>query len=274
MSMSFFAKVQESATYLRESLPRVPEVGMILGSGLGGLADRIEDAHCIPYASVPYMVTSTVEGHAGRFVCGMLDGRYVICMQGRLHAYEGYSPREVAFPVFVMKVLGVSTLLVTNASGGINTSFEVGDIMMIVDHINMKGGNPLLGPYEPRLGPRYNDMSHAYTPALQEKMRIAARRCGIPLREGVFLGDLGPSFETPAEIRAFRTLGADAVAMSTIFEVIAAANCGLDVVALSLIANMAAGVLDAPITSEEVNVIGARRAVTLCTLVGEFLHLL
>lgn len=267
-----YAQMQESATYIRESLPQVPEVGMILGSGLGAVADQIENPLYISYASVPYMAASTVQGHKGRFVCGTFAGHYVICMQGRLHAYEGYSAREIAFPVFVMKLLGIRTLLVTNASGGINPQFEVGDIMMIVDHINMTGMNPLTGPAELRLGPRYNDMTYAYTPALQQKMREAARRQQIELREGVFLGDLGPSFETPAEIRAFRTLGADAVAMSTVFEVIAAANCGLDVAALTLITNMAAGMEGTPLSSDEVNETGARKAATLCALVGEFLR--
>lgn len=267
-----YDKVKESANYLRESLPYEPEVALILGSGLGDIAQQIEGALSIPFASVPYMKPSTVQGHAGRFVCGNLGGHCVICMQGRLHAYEGYSAREVAYPVFVMHQLGAGVLLSTNAAGGINTSFQVGDVMMLTDHINLTGMNPLVGPEEPGIGPRYSDMTHAYSPRLQDVMRHAASKVGLGLREGVFLGDLGPSFETPAEIRAFRTLGGDAVAMSMVLEVIAAVNCGMEVAGLSLITNMAAGVLDGPITAEEVTETGTRRAAALCSLVQEFLR--
>ena len=267
-----FDQVEESASFLRENLSIQPRFALILGSGLGRIAERIESPGTIDYPDVPHMVTSTIEGHAGRFVAGTLSGKPVICMQGRLHAYEGYPACQIAFPVFVMRRLGVETLVITNASGGINTSFAPGDIMMIEDHINFTGMNPLVGQHDPRLGPRYNDMSSAYSPRLRDIMRAVAERQRATLREGVYLGDLGPSFETPAEIRAFRTLGADAVGMSTIFEVIAAANCGIEVLALSLITNMAAGVLDQPITSEEVNEIGARKAVEMCDLICGFLE--
>ena len=267
-----YQRIVESASYLRDSLAVTPKVALILGSGLGDIADKIEGPQCVRYGSVPYMVQSTVEGHEGRFVAGTLSGKSVICMQGRLHAYEGYSARDVAYPVYVMRELGVDTLIITNAAGGIDTSYRPGDIMMITDHINFTGMNPLIGPSEAHLGPRYNDMTFAYTPALQQIMRRVAASQHVDLREGVYLGCLGPSFETPAEIRAFRTLGADAVGMSTVFEVIAAANCGLGVVALSLITNMAAGVLEGAISSEEVDEIGARKAAQMCGLICGFLQ--
>ena len=264
-------EVEESAAYLQSVLRIQPKVALILGSGLGGLSERIEDPQYVDYADVPNMVQSTVEGHMGRFVVGMLSGKPVICMQGRLHAYEGHTSADVAFPIYVMRALGVEVLLITNASGGINTSFEPGDIMLIDDHINFTGMNPLIGPHDPALGLRYNDMSYAYDPDLRSAMRRAAAELDISLREGVYIGVLGPSFETPAEIRAFRALGADAVGMSTIFEVIAAVNCGIKVVGLSLVTNMAAGVLDREITAEEVNETAAKRTLALQYLVQDFL---
>ncbi|NTU89954.1 MAG: purine-nucleoside phosphorylase, partial [Actinobacteria bacterium] len=261
---------QESAAYLRESLPQIPRVGIILGSGLGSIASEINDSISLPYASVPYMRTSTAPGHSGRFVCGTLNGVYVICMQGRLHAYEGYSASDVAYPIQVMKELGIEALILTNASGGINTSYAVGDIMVISDHINFTGLNPLVGPNDDEVGPRSHDMSHAYSPRLRELAKQAAYQQGIHLQEGVYIGCLGPSFETPAEIRAFRILGADAVGMSTVFEVIAATHCGLPVLAFSLITNMAAGIVaDDTITMEEVADIGGRKAVQVCALVRD-----
>lgn len=264
-------EVEESAAYLQSVLRIQPKVALILGSGLGGLSERIEDPQYVDYADVPNMVQSTVEGHMGRFVVGTLSGKPVICMQGRLHAYEGHTSADVAFPIYVMRALGVEVLLITNASGGINTSFEPGDIMLIDDHINFTGMNPLIGPHDPALGLRYNDMSYAYDPDLRSAMRRAAAELDISLREGVYIGVLGPSFETPAEIRAFRALGADAVGMSTIFEVIAAVNCGIKVVGLSLVTNMAAGVLDREITAEEVNETAAKRTLALQYLVQDFL---
>ena len=266
-----YREVEESAAYLQSVLRIQPKVALILGSGLGGLSERIEDPQYVDYADVPNMVQSTVEGHMGRFVVGTLSGKPVICMQGRLHAYEGHTSADVAFPIYVMRALGVEVLLITNASGGINTSFEPGDIMLIDDHINFTGMNPLIGPHDPALGLRYNDMSYAYDPDLRSAMRRAAAELDISLREGVYIGVLGPSFETPAEIRAFRALGADAVGMSTIFEVIAAVNCGIKVVGLSLVTNMAAGVLDREITAEEVNETAAKRTLALQYLVQDFL---
>ena len=252
-------QVKESAAYLRSRLPFLPEVGLVLGSGLGPLAEQLQDTVTIAYAEIPHFRISTAPDHAGRLVCGMLAGRRVICMQGRLHGYEGYAPDEIAYPVYVMRALGVRALVLTNASGGINTGFEVGDFMLIEDHINMMGKSPLTGANDDQLGTRFPDMTFAYAPVLREKAQVAADACGLTLRRGIYCGVNGPQFETPAEIRAFRTLGADAVGMSTVFEVIAAAHCGLPVVAVSMITNMAAGVLMQPLSGAEVNEIAARR---------------
>ena len=251
--------VAESAAYLKSILPFAPEIGLVLGSGLGPLAEELAGAVHIPYGDIPHFRTSTAPDHAGRLVCGTLAGRRVLCMQGRLHGYEGWAPDEIAYPVYVMKALGVRALVLTNASGGINTSFSVGDFMLIEDHINMTGKSPLTGPNDNALGTRFPDMTFAYAPALCEKAQEAAQDCGIELRHGVYCGVNGPQFETPAEIRMFRTLGADAVGMSTVFEVIAAAHCGLPVAAVAMITNMAAGVLMQPLSGAEVNEIAARR---------------
>ena len=251
--------VTQSAAYLREKLPFTPEIGIVLGSGLGPLAEEIEQPVCIPYGDIPFFKVSTAPDHAGRLVCGTLSGRRVVCMQGRLHGYEGYAPDEIAYPVYVLKELGVQALIVTNASGGINTAFEVGDFMLIDDHINLTGKSPLTGANDAALGTRFPDMSFAYAPALREKALAAAEKSDTALRRGVYIGVNGPQFETPAEIRAFRTLGADAVGMSTVFEVIAASHCGLPVLGLAMITNMAAGVLNKPLSGAEVNEIAEKR---------------
>lgn len=252
-------QVEQSAAYIRSRLSVLPEVGLVLGSGLGPLAEQLQDTVTISYAEIPHFRISTAPDHAGRLVCGMLAGRRVVCMQGRLHGYEGYAPDEIAYPVYVMRALGVQALILTNASGGINTGFEVGDFMLVEDHINMTGKSPLTGANDDQLGTRFPDMTFAYAPVLRDKALAAADVCGLTLRRGVYCGVNGPQFETPAEIRAFRTLGADAVGMSTVFEVIAAAHCGLPVVAVAMITNMAAGVLMQPLSGAEVNEIAARR---------------
>lgn len=252
-------QVEQSADYIRSRLPVLPEIGLVLGSGLGPLAEQLQDAVTISYAEIPHFRISTAPDHAGRLVCGMLAGRRVVCMQGRLHGYEGYAPDEIAYPVYVMHALGVRALVLTNASGGINTGFSVGDFMLVEDHINMTGKSPLTGANDEQLGTRFPDMTFAYAPALRDKALAAADVCGLTLRRGVYCGVNGPQFETPAEIRAFRTLGADAVGMSTVFEVIAASHCGVPVVAVAMITNMAAGVLMQPLSGAEVNEIAARR---------------
>ena len=235
------ANVVESAAYLKEKLPFVPEIALVLGSGIGPLADEVENPVYVPYGDIPHFKVSTAPDHAGRMVCGTLAGRRVICMQGRLHGYEGYAPDEVAYPVYVMKALGVKALVVTNASGGINTGYHAGDFMLITDHINMTGQNPLIGENLDDFGPRFPDMSKAYTPAYREIAHKVADKLGIKLDDGVYIGVTGPTYETPAEIRAYKTLGADAVGMSTVPEVIIAAHSGLKVLGISCITNFAAG---------------------------------
>lgn len=259
--------VQEAAEYVRARIGETPRIGLILGSGLGGIAEVIEGKHIIPYGEIPHFVCSTAPGHKGQFVAGRFGGKPVICMQGRLHFYEGHALSDIIFPVRVMKQLGVTSLIVTNAAGGINTSFQVGDLMLIEDHINFMGTNPLIGPNDASFGPRFCDMTYTYTPALRQAAQEAAQSLGLTLQKGVYLGCTGPSYETPAEIRAFRTLGADAVGMSTVPEVIAASHCGLQVLAFSLITNMAAGILDQPLTEEEVIEIGNRRGSDLQRLI-------
>ena len=244
--------IHEAATFIASKSSLRPEIGLILGSGLDVLGDRMENAVRIPYASVPHFPQSTVAGHAGEWVQGVLEGRPAVIMRGRFHLYEGYSPQQVALPVRVMKTLGVRTLVVTNAAGGINADFRPGDLMLIADHLNLTGRNPLVGPNEYAFGPRFPDMSEAYSRRLRRLARETAEPLGISLREGVYAGLLGPSYETPAEIRMLRTLGADAVGMSTVTEVIVARHAGIEVLGISCISNMAAGMLDQPLSHKEV----------------------
>ena len=243
----------ESARVLRERIgDRRPEVGMILGSGLGPLAGQIEDAVCVPYGEVPHMRMSTATSHVGRFVCGMLGGKCVLAMQGRLHGYEGNTAQEVAYPVWLMHELGVGTLFATNAAGAINEGYRVGDFCLIEDHINFTGRNPVAGLEPDGIAFRFFSMLDAYDPALRRLARETADELGIRVQEGVYLGLLGPSFETPAEIRAFRAWGAATVAMSVCEEVIAARHVGMRVLGMSLVSNMACGIEGASPTDEEV----------------------
>lgn len=259
MSTNLSRAVSEAAEYLRARLPARPDLALVLGSGLGGLADRIEDPVYIPYDQIPHFPVSTAPGHAGRFVFGRLSGRMVLCMQGRFHYYEGHDMAAIALPVRVLKALGCRALVLTNAAGGVNWDFSVGDFMLIIDHINFMGANPLRGENDDAIGPRFCDMTHVYTPEFQQTARQVAAQQGITLREGVYLGYMGPSFETPAEIRAFRTLGADAVGMSTVPEAIAASHCGLPVLGVSLITNMAAGMAGKRLSGDEVIEIANQR---------------
>ncbi|GIO83618.1 purine nucleoside phosphorylase [Paenibacillus faecis] len=244
--------IREAADFIRSKTTILPKVGLILGSGLGVLADHIEEAVSISYSDIPYFPQSTVEGHAGELMIGTLNGAPVVLMKGRFHMYEGYGPELTAFPVRVMKELGVEKLLVTNAAGGINTSYQPGDLMLISDHINLTGTSPLIGQNDNELGPRFPDMSQAYSRRLRELARNTAEKAGVPLQEGVYVGMLGPSYETPAEIRMLRTLGGDAVGMSTVSEVIVARHAGLEVLGISCISNMASGILDQPLSHDEV----------------------
>lgn len=259
--------VAQAAQVLRDACPGcAPQVGIVLGSGMGEAAAAIEDATIIPYTQVPHMVPSTAPGHKGRFVVGTLAGKRVICMQGRLHAYEGYTSQQIAFPVYIMRELGIQTYVVTNAAGGINTTYGVGDLMLITDHLNFQFRNPCIGLGK-EAGPRFFDMTHAYAPELRALALRVAQERGIAVHEGVYVGDLGPSFETPAEIRAFRTLGADAVGMSTVQEVIAANQVGLQVLGISLISNPAAGVLDEPLQMDDVERAAEKAAANMQSLI-------
>ncbi|WP_456278441.1 purine-nucleoside phosphorylase [Bacillus sp. AK128] len=261
--------VEQSANYIKEKLDKTPKVGLILGSGLGVLAEEIKNQITIPYHEIPEFPVSTVEGHAGQLVIGDLEGVQVVAMQGRFHFYEGYSLHKVTFPVRVMKEIGVETVIVTNAAGGVNTAFNPGDLMLITDHINNMSQNPLIGKNDPEFGVRFPDMSNAYCPELQKKAKAVASKLGIDLKEGVYLGNTGPSYETPAEIRMIRKLGGDAVGMSTVPEVIIARHAGLRVLGISCISNMAAGILDQPLTHDEVMETTALAKASFLSLVKE-----
>ncbi|GGL46690.1 purine-nucleoside phosphorylase [Sporolactobacillus putidus] len=245
-------QVEDVIEVVRAMTRQNPKIGLILGSGLGDIAEDMTHADRIPYQTLPHFPEPTVKGHKGQFVIGQLEGQNVMAMQGRYHHYEGYSLRQVSFPVRVMKALGVENLIVTNAAGGINTDFHPGDLMLIRDHINMLGGSPLIGPNNENEGPRFPDMSAPYNPALIDLGKRAASSLGIGIQEGVYLATHGPQYETPAEIRMMRTLGADAVGMSTVPEVIAANHAGLKVLGISCITNMASGILNKPLSHAEV----------------------
>ena len=244
---------QQSAEYLRSRLDGfAPELLLILGSGLGGLAEQVERPLYIPYGDVPYFKKSTAMGHAGRFVAGMLGGKRALLMQGRLHVYEGHTMEEVAYPVRVAKLLGIETLVVTNAAGGVNLELKGGKLMLIRDYIKFTLDNPLMGPNLPEFGPRFPDMTYVFDRDLRETFKAVAAAQGESVAEGVYFYMTGPQYETPAEIRAIRALGGDAVGMSTVPEVIAANHCGMKILGVSLVTNMAAGVLDQPLSGQEV----------------------
>ncbi|MGD6795325.1 purine-nucleoside phosphorylase [Metabacillus indicus] len=245
-------EIKQSAEFMKEKVKNLPEIGLILGSGLGVLADEIENPVKIPYEDIPNFPVSTVEGHAGQLVFGTLKGANVAAMQGRFHFYEGYDMKKVTFPVRVLKEMGVKTIIVTNAAGGVNESFEPGDLMIISDHINNMGTSPLIGPNDSDLGVRFPDMSQAYSRDLRTLAKNAASELGIKVQEGVYVGNTGPAYETPAEVRLARVLGGDAVGMSTVPEVIVANHAGMNVLGISCISNMAAGILDQPLSHDEV----------------------
>jgi purine-nucleoside phosphorylase len=257
-----FTRATAAVTYIRSLTPVTPAIGIILGSGLGAFASQVTDAVTIAYTDIPHFPQSTVVGHSGKLVIGAIAGVPVAVMQGRVHAYEGYAISDVVFPARVLGLLGCKTLIVTNAAGGIRSSLRPGELVVLSDQINLTGTNAALGPNEPRFastptsGQRFFDMSTAYTPRLRALAVQQADALGFNLTEGVYLAVLGPSFETPAEIRAFRALGADLVGMSTVHEVIVARHMGLDVLGLSLVTNMAAGVIDQAIEHEDVLEIG------------------
>lgn len=257
-----------SAYVLRERLgARKPRIGLILGSGLNPLANEVEDAVYVPYAEIPRMKTSTAESHVGRFVCGTLGGKEVLCMQGRLHGYEGNDAQEVAYPVWLMERMGIDTLITTNAAGGINESYRVGDFCIMSDQINFTGRNPIAAPDPANLSDRFFSMTDAFDPELRALAWKVATLEGVRLQEGVYLGLLGPSFETPAEIRMFRGWGADTVAMSVCEEVIAARHVGLRVLGISLVSNMAAGIGGASPNGTEVLDVAKEREADFARLV-------
>ncbi|MEQ9503214.1 MAG: purine-nucleoside phosphorylase [Deltaproteobacteria bacterium] len=249
---------QRAVEAVREAVPGAqPTLGIVLGSGLGGLVDGIEIAGTVAYDQIPGFRTSTVEGHAGRLVIGTLQGVPVVAMQGRVHLYEGYPASEVVFPIRVMVRLGAKRLIVTNAAGGVNPDFDEKEIMLISDHLNLTGTNPLLGPNDMALGPRFPDMTDPYDAELRQVAREVAESIDLTLREGVYAGLLGPSYETPAEVRMLGRLGADAVGMSTVLEVIAARHMGASVLGLSCISNKGAGLAAGPLSHDEVKAAGA-----------------
>jgi len=263
--MTYFEQASEAAQFLREKLADLtPHIAIVLGSGLGAVADAVTSPILVPYGEIPHFPQSTVEGHSGRIVAGLLGGMPVVVMQGRVHYYEGYTPQQVTFPMRVLGTLGVRTAILTNAAGGIRPEYQIGDLVLLSDHINALGFNPLIGPNEPRFGDgvktglRFFDMTQAYSVELRALAHEAARAEGFALREGVYLATSGPSFETPAEIRAFRTLGADLVGMSTVPETIVARHMGLKVLGISCVTNLAAGISATQLSHEEVFEAGSK----------------
>src|SRR5687768_12938719 len=261
-----YERAEHAARIIRARTKREPQIAIVLGSRLGLFADDFEEAVGIPYEEIPGFMRSTAEGHAGRLVIGKVDTVPVIAMQGRVHYYEGYSLEEVTFPVRTFKVLGVKTLILTNASGGINVELSQGALMVISDHLNLMGDNPLRGPNDERFGPRFPDMSAVYSPDLQELVIEESRAIEVEVRRGIYGALSGPSYETPAEILLLRNLGADAVGMSTVPEAIVARHMGLDVLGISCITNMAAGISENPINHEEVIETGERVRATFTQL--------
>ncbi len=249
---TYYDQVSEAAEYLRRALGGVPELAVVLGSGLGDFAGRVNAATTIPYLQIPNWPPSGVVGHAGKLVAGELCGKQIAVLSGRAHFYEGHPLPRSTFSVRVLGLLGVKTVILTNAAGGINTSFESGALMVIDDHINLFGTNPLIGPNDERFGPRFPDMTDAYSKRLRGLADVVAAARGIAVAHGIYVGLHGPSYETPAEIRYLRSIGADAVGMSTVPETIVARHMGLEVLAISCITNMAAGVLDQPLNHAEV----------------------
>ena len=257
-SASLYERAEHAARLIRSRISVEPRIAIVLGSGLGGFADDFEDAVGVSYSEITGFVRSTAQGHAGRLVVGTVDKVPVLAMQGRVHYYEGYSLEEVTFPVRTFKLLGIKTLILTNASGGINVQLTQGALMVLSDHLNLMGDNPLRGPNDDRFGPRFPDMSAVYSPALQEIVVEEARELGVEIRRGIYAALGGPSYETPAEIHLLRNLGADAVGMSTVPEAIVARQMDMEVLGISCITNMAAGIGDEPINHDEVMATGDR----------------
>jgi purine-nucleoside phosphorylase len=253
-----FTRAETAAESIQQRTPLRPQIGLVLGSGLGGFADSLTDATRIPYTDIPAFPRSTAIGHAGQMVIGKSGAVPVAAMQGRVHLYEGYSAQQVAFPMRVFGRLGIRAVILTNAAGGINLNYQQGALVLIRDHINLQGTNPLVGPNDDRFGVRFPDMTQAYERSYRALAREEASKLGMTLHEGVYAALLGPSYETPAEINYLRTIGADLVGMSTAFEVIAARHMGIKVLAISCVTNMAAGIIDQPLSHKEVMETGER----------------
>ena len=251
-----FAFYEKTAEYVKSRAPFAPELGLILGTGLGPLAKQIENPVEIDYRDIPNFLVSTAPDHAGKLIFGTLEGKKLVCMSGRFHSYEGYDFEQLAIPVRLFKLLGVKQLIVTNAAGGVNEGYRPGDIMVISDHIKLNGASPMRGKNLPEFGDRFFDVSRMYTPRLRELALRLAKDTMLRVHEGVYFFMPGPQFETPAEIRAIRLLGGDAVGMSTVTEALTAAHCGIELLGFSVITNMAAGMLDQPLTTEEVSETG------------------
>jgi len=263
---SLYLRAEHAARTIRARTTLDAQIAVVLGSGLGGFADEFEEAVRIPYAEIPGFASSTVAGHAGSLVIGKVGPVPVIAMQGRVHFYEGYSLEEVTFPIRTLKLLGIETLLLTNAAGGINVQLSEGTLMIISDHLNLMGVNPLRGPNDERFGPRFPDMTEVYSRDLQETVVEEANVLGIEVRRGIYAALSGPNYETPAEIHMLRSFGADAIGMSTVPEAIVARHMGMRVLGISCITNMAAGISDGPINHEEVMEIGNRVRATFSLL--------
>ena len=245
-------KLKQASKFIQSISSAQPKIGIILGSGLGDFVDQVYDKIIIPYKDIPFFKKTTVEGHAGQLIFGTIKGVQIVILQGRIHGYEGHSMEEVVFPVRLLSMLGISILILTNAAGGINLKYQPGDLVIIKDHINLMGKNPLIGPNQIEWGPRFPDMSHAYNPELNNILEKAAKSLGHPVQLGVYAGVLGPSYETPAEIKMIRILGADMVGMSTVPETIAAKHLGLKVCGISCITNMGAGITEQTLKHEDI----------------------
>jgi purine-nucleoside phosphorylase len=266
--LPLYERASEASRHiLAKSEGRAPRVAVVLGSGLGGVADAVEGGVEIPYPEIPHFATSTVQGHDGKLIIGSLGGVDVVLMKGRFHFYEGYSMEEVTLPVRAFSLMDIRSLVLTNAAGGVAPHLSTGSLMAITDHINLMGENPLRGPNDERFGPRFPDMSGVYTPAYLEAAHEVAREIGVVLLEGVYMGLRGPTYETPAEIRMMRKLGADAVGMSTVPEATVARHCGMNVLAISCITNVAAGLTNAEINHQEVMTVGERAGKQLSELI-------
>ncbi len=252
--MTLFEKLEQSSAYIKKIKDIKPKVGVVLGSGLGAFVDQIEDKVTIAYADIPNFKPTTVEGHEGRLILGKIGNVEVAVMQGRYHAYEGHDMDQVVFPVRLLARLGIDSIILTNASGGVNESYNAGDLVLITDHINLSGMNPLVGPNISELGPRFPDMTNAYDPKLQKLILAKAKENSVELKQGIYAGVLGPTYETPSEVRMIRILGGDLVGMSTVPESIAANHLGLTVAGISCVTNMAAGIENVKLKHEDIKI--------------------